>query len=47
MRFINSLQLEGLFSGLTAVVDYKGRRFLTQSTVPGVMAVAADGMADA
>ena len=38
-RFINSLQLDGLFTGLTTVVDYKGRRFLAQSTVLGIMSV--------
>ena len=38
-RFLNSLDIEGLFTGLTTVVDYKGHRFLAQSAVPGIVNV--------
>lgn len=38
--FLNGLHIKGLFTGLTAVVDYKGRRFLAQTPVPGLAEVA-------
>lgn len=38
-RFLNSLDIEGLSTGLTTVVDYKGHRFLAQSAIPGIINV--------
>ena len=35
-RVINSLGVEGLHTCLTACVDYKGRRYLAQSSIPGI-----------
>lgn len=35
-RVINSLGVDGLHTCLTACVDYKGRRYLAQSSIPGI-----------
>ena len=40
-RVINSLGVDGLHTCLTACVDYKGRRYLAQSSIPGITNVGA------
>ena len=36
IRMLNSLHIDGLFTCLTACIDYKGHRYLAQSAVPGI-----------
>lgn len=43
-RFINGAKIDGLYTSLATVVDYKGRRFLCQSSVPGIFTTSATNM---
>ena len=36
MRLVNQLDIDGLFTPATVVVDYMGRRIVGQSIVPGI-----------
>ena len=46
-RFLNGAEVKDLYTGLVAVVDYKGHRFLAQSAVPGLIHVAARAASEA
>jgi hypothetical protein len=36
-RFVNSLEIEGLSSVLSCLVEYKGQSVIVQSIIPGVL----------
>jgi protein TIF31 len=36
-KMINALGVEGLHTGLSTVVDYRGDRWMCQSVIPGVL----------
>jgi protein TIF31 len=36
-KMISALGVEGLHTGLSAIVDYKGDRWMCQSVIPGVL----------
>ena len=46
-RFLNGAEVKDLYTGLVAVVDYKGHRFRAQSAVPSIIHVAARAASEA